>query len=172
MKLAPRMGSLMASTCTQEFYSSAVQSRQQHNRSGKPPNVLLYSGNSEDSFRLAKATLNGVIDPEGCIVYRLKSAEAQGRHWMDNARALVVLERPELASVRERMAEFAGKDVGGQILLWSDEDEVAKCLEVASNDIEKNEVRSGGVLLYRKKPQLSDAKVLRAAFASFGVPMG
>ncbi|XP_069800679.1 biotin--protein ligase [Dendropsophus ebraccatus] len=86
------------------------------NKSGKPPNVLIYSGStSPDRLQQVRDLLFQCFDPCRYVVYPLLEEQVLRTPWMDNCLLLVVVaEEPIPSSVHNLFTSYMGN--GGKIL--------------------------------------------------------
>lgn len=81
----------------------------------KPPNVLVFTGGSEDRYGAVSQLLSECIDMENNIIYHLLPAQALTHPWLDNTRLLVLAEEQPLTSqLRGRFLQYLRQ--GGRIL--------------------------------------------------------
>ncbi|XP_072303087.1 biotin--protein ligase isoform X2 [Eucyclogobius newberryi] len=71
----------------------------------KPPNVLVYTGNSEPRFQTIQQVLSKSINTDNYMIYHLTTQQALSDPWLDNCRLLVVAEDTE--QEREEEAVWA-----------------------------------------------------------------
>ncbi|XP_040279040.1 biotin--protein ligase [Bufo bufo] len=86
------------------------------NRSGKPPNVLIYGGtSSQDRLQQVKDVLLQCFDSCRYVVYPLREEQALKDPWMDNCLLLVVVaEEPIPSQVQNQFISYM--ENGGKIL--------------------------------------------------------
>ncbi|XP_073440757.1 biotin--protein ligase isoform X1 [Dendrobates tinctorius] len=86
------------------------------NRSGKPPNVLIYGGSaSQERLPQVQDALVQCFDPCRYVVYPLPEEQVLKAPWMDNCLLLVVVaEEPIPSRVQDRFTSYMGN--GGKIL--------------------------------------------------------
>ncbi|KAK7907074.1 hypothetical protein WMY93_015686 [Mugilogobius chulae] len=60
--------------------------------SSKPPNVLVYTGDSQARFQSVQAVLSKCIDTDSYMIYQLSTQQALSDPWLDSCRLLVVAE--------------------------------------------------------------------------------
>ncbi|XP_075710715.1 biotin--protein ligase isoform X2 [Rhinoderma darwinii] len=86
------------------------------NRSGKPPNVLIYGGStSQERLQQVKDVLLQCFDPCRYVVYALPEEQVLRAPWMDNCLLLVVVaEEPIPSQIHNLFTSYLGN--GGKIL--------------------------------------------------------
>ncbi|XP_056415587.1 biotin--protein ligase isoform X2 [Hyla sarda] len=86
------------------------------NRTGKPPNVLIYGGStSPDRLQRVKDVLLQCFDPYRYVVYPLPEEQVLRAPWMDNCLLLVVAaEQPISSQVQDLFTSYM--ESGGKIL--------------------------------------------------------
>uniref|UniRef100_UPI003AAFFA98 biotin--protein ligase isoform X2 n=1 Tax=Centroberyx gerrardi TaxID=166262 RepID=UPI003AAFFA98 len=83
--------------------------------SGKPPNVLVYTGGCQERFQAIHQLLTECINMENYIVYPLQPQQALSEPWMDNTRLLVLAEEEALTpQLQTQFLSYLGK--GGRVL--------------------------------------------------------
>lgn len=81
----------------------------------KPPNVLVFTGGSEERFAALSQLLSECVDMENNIIYQLRPEQALTDPWLDNTRLLVLAEEQPLTSqLHGRFLQYLKQ--GGRIL--------------------------------------------------------
>ena len=174
IKLGPMYGSVIASDCLRDYYSSGKGGHDTAVRS--KPNVLIYSGDNGELFSEARRILETVLDPDGCLVYHLSSEEARRSHWMSSARALVLIKTPSSDAVRRSVADFVISPEAtrsARLLHWT---EVPICVEErlvrnVQDDEEWRQDSTEAALVYRCKLKASNHNTLRRVLTQFHLPI-
>ncbi|XP_062392445.1 biotin--protein ligase [Sardina pilchardus] len=99
---------------TEELESFAGQSKRV-NVSGKPPNVLVYTGSCVERFDLIRCLLSECIDTDSYILYPLRPQQALSEPWLENT-LLLVLAADEALTPQLQERFLAYLDKGGKIL--------------------------------------------------------
>ncbi|XP_029029227.1 biotin--protein ligase isoform X2 [Betta splendens] len=85
------------------------------NFDGKPPNVLVYTGGSQERFNTIFQVLSECINMENNIIYSLQPQEALNDPWLENTRLLVLAEEDTLTpQLQTRFLTFLS--MGGRVL--------------------------------------------------------
>ncbi|XP_066507604.1 biotin--protein ligase isoform X2 [Hoplias malabaricus] len=85
------------------------------NTSGKPPNVLVFTGGSEEQYKRVHALLCECIDTDSYTVYPLKPQQALGEPWLENALLLVIATEQQLTpQLQLRFLDYLSQ--GGKVL--------------------------------------------------------
>ncbi|KAM4047463.1 biotin--protein ligase isoform 2-T3 [Anomaloglossus baeobatrachus] len=104
------------SSLDDSFDGNCLKEPSNLNRSGKPPNVLIYGGStSQQRLQQVQDVLLQCFDPCRYVVYPLPEEQAVKAPWMDNCLLLVVVaEEPIPSRVQELFTSYMGN--GGKIL--------------------------------------------------------
>lgn len=82
---------------------------------GKPPNVLVYTGGSEERFQAVRQLLSQCLNMENNIIYPLQPQQALSDPWLDNTRLLVLAEEESLSpQLQTRFLTYLS--LGGKVL--------------------------------------------------------
>lgn len=99
---------------TDEVESFAGQSKRV-NISGKPPNVLVYTGSCMERFDMICSLLSECIDTDSYVLYPLRPQQALSEPWLENTLLLVLAADESLTpQLQERFLAYLDK--GGKIL--------------------------------------------------------
>ncbi|KAM8897237.1 biotin--protein ligase isoform 2-T2 [Spinachia spinachia] len=83
--------------------------------SSKPPNVLLYTGDSQQRFQSVRQILSECINMEDNIIYLLQPKQALSEPWLDNTKLLVLAEEEPLSpQLQTRFLTYLSQ--GGRVL--------------------------------------------------------
>lgn len=99
---------------TDEVESFAGQSKRV-NLSGKPPNVLVYTGSCAERFDTIRGLLAECIDTDSYVLYPLRPQQALSEPWLENT-LLLVLAADEALTPQLQERFLAYLDKGGKIL--------------------------------------------------------
>ncbi|XP_056298565.1 biotin--protein ligase isoform X1 [Pseudoliparis swirei] len=81
----------------------------------KPPNILLYTGGSQERFQFVRQILSECINMEDNIIYPLQPQQALSDPWLDNAKLLVLAEEEPLTPLLQtRFLTYLSQ--GGRVL--------------------------------------------------------
>ncbi|XP_041865325.1 biotin--protein ligase isoform X2 [Melanotaenia boesemani] len=81
----------------------------------KPPNVLVYTGGSQERFQTIRQLLLECINVENIIIYPLQPQQALSDPWLDNTRLLVLAEEESLSpELQTRFLTYLNQ--GGRVL--------------------------------------------------------
>ncbi|XP_060765133.1 biotin--protein ligase isoform X2 [Neoarius graeffei] len=85
------------------------------NTNSKPPNVLVYTGGCEESYRRAHSLLAECIDTDRYTIYPLRPQQALEEPWLENALLLVLVTEEVLTpELQLRFLTYLGQ--GGKVL--------------------------------------------------------
>ncbi|KAG7483610.1 hypothetical protein MATL_G00040190 [Megalops atlanticus] len=85
------------------------------NVSGKPPNVLVYTGGCEERFRQVRSLLAECVDTDSYALYPLRPQQALSEPWLESALLLVLASDEALTpQLQERFLSYLEK--GGKVL--------------------------------------------------------
>ncbi|XP_061106541.1 biotin--protein ligase isoform X2 [Conger conger] len=85
------------------------------NPSGKPPNVLVYTGGCLERFERVRSVLAECVDTDNYTVYPLRPQQALSEPWLDSALLLVLASDEALTpQLHERFLAYLGR--GGKVL--------------------------------------------------------
>uniref|UniRef100_A0A8C6UFE5 Holocarboxylase synthetase (biotin-(proprionyl-CoA-carboxylase (ATP-hydrolysing)) ligase) n=1 Tax=Neogobius melanostomus TaxID=47308 RepID=A0A8C6UFE5_9GOBI len=82
----------------------------------KPPNVLVYTGDSEARFQTVRDALSKCVDTDSYMIYRLSAQQAEAEPWLDNCRLLVVAEEEDTLSAHLQTRFLTYLGAGGRVL--------------------------------------------------------
>ncbi|KAJ0062184.1 hypothetical protein NL108_017421, partial [Boleophthalmus pectinirostris] len=82
----------------------------------KPPNILVYTGTSQERFQIIQKVLSKCINMNKYMIYQLTPAQALGDPWLDNCRLLVVAEEEEALSAHLQTRFLTYLSGGGRVL--------------------------------------------------------
>ncbi|XP_029925053.1 biotin--protein ligase isoform X2 [Myripristis murdjan] len=83
--------------------------------SGKPPNVLIYTGGCQERFQAIHQLLTECINMESYVIYPLQPQQALSEPWLDNTRLLVLAEEEPLTpQLQTQFLSYLGR--GGRVL--------------------------------------------------------
>uniref|UniRef100_A0A672FE12 Holocarboxylase synthetase (biotin-(proprionyl-CoA-carboxylase (ATP-hydrolysing)) ligase) n=1 Tax=Salarias fasciatus TaxID=181472 RepID=A0A672FE12_SALFA len=81
----------------------------------KPPNVLVFSGDSQERFQAVQQLLSECLNVEQNIIYHLQPQQALGDPWLENTRLLVLAE-PDALSPQLQTRFLTYLSLGGKVL--------------------------------------------------------
>lgn len=86
-----------------------------NNTNSKPPNVLVYTGGSEDRYRQVHSLLTECIDTDCYTIYPLRPQQALEEPWLENTLLLVLVTEEALTpGLQLRFLTYLGQ--GGKVL--------------------------------------------------------
>ncbi|KAM3849178.1 biotin--protein ligase-like [Diretmus argenteus] len=101
-----------------EFEDDAKGFRSQSSRvdsTGKPPNVLVFTGGCQQRFQTIRQLLMECVNMERYVIYPLQPQQALSEPWLDNATLLVLAEEETLTpQLQTRFLTYLGQ--GGRVL--------------------------------------------------------
>ncbi|XP_037403434.1 biotin--protein ligase isoform X2 [Pygocentrus nattereri] len=88
---------------------------QRVNASGKPPNVLVFTGGCEERYKHVRSLLTECIDMDSYTVYPLQPQQALGEPWLESALLLVLAtDQPLTPQLQLRFLAYLSQ--GGKVL--------------------------------------------------------
>lgn len=85
------------------------------NTSGKPPNVLVFTGGCEERYERMRSLLEECIDMDCYTIYPLRPQQALGEPWLESALLLVLAtEQPLTPQLQLRFLAYLSQ--GGKVL--------------------------------------------------------
>ncbi|XP_072515791.1 biotin--protein ligase isoform X2 [Salminus brasiliensis] len=85
------------------------------NVSGKPPNVLVFTGGCEERYERVRSLLAECIDADSYTIYPLRPQQALGEPWLESALLLVLAtEQPLTPQLQLRFLDYLSQ--GGKVL--------------------------------------------------------
>ncbi|XP_051973437.1 biotin--protein ligase [Xyrauchen texanus] len=85
------------------------------NQNGKPPNVLVFTGGSEEQFQKVRSLLAECIDMDSYAIYPLRPQQALSEPWLDNA-LLLVLATDQTLTPQLQLCFLSYLSQGGKVL--------------------------------------------------------
>ncbi|KAL0183339.1 hypothetical protein M9458_022714, partial [Cirrhinus mrigala] len=96
-------------------YADADEESVRKNASGKPPNVLVFTGGCEERFQKIRSLLEECVDTDSYVVYHLRPQQALSDPWLENALLLVLATDQTLApQLQLRFLSYLSQ--GGKLL--------------------------------------------------------
>lgn len=90
-------------------------SNSRDDNNSKPPNVLVYTGGSQERFQRIHRLLADCISMDSYVVYPLNPQQVLNEPWLENARLLVLAEEEPLTpQLQTRFLSYLGQ--GGRVL--------------------------------------------------------
>ncbi|XP_051540030.1 biotin--protein ligase-like [Myxocyprinus asiaticus] len=85
------------------------------NESGKPPNVLVFTGGCEEQFQKVRSLLAECIDTDSYTIYPLRPQQALSEPWLENA-LLLVLATDQTLTPQLQLRFLSYLSQGGKVL--------------------------------------------------------
>ncbi|XP_073685906.1 biotin--protein ligase isoform X2 [Garra rufa] len=91
------------------------EERGRRNASGKPPNVLVFTGGCEERFRKIRSLLEECVDTDSYAIYHLRPQQALSEPWLENA-LLLVLATDQTLTPQLQLRFLSYLSQGGKLL--------------------------------------------------------